>query len=71
MFRRGRRLFSSASIGLVLVAIAHTLGSFAPRDEKRRAFERTATDLTQRIRVWLSLPAVSSRTGLARAGHLI
>ena len=32
-------------------------------EQKRRAFERTATDLTQRIRVWMSLPAVSSRTG--------
>jgi hypothetical protein len=31
MFRRGRRLFSSASIGLVVVGILHSIGSFAPR----------------------------------------
>ncbi len=31
MFRRGRRLFSSASIVLLLMAVVHTIGHFAPR----------------------------------------
>ena len=30
MFRRGRRLFSIASILLILTAVAHTLGHFQP-----------------------------------------
>ena len=30
-------------------------------DEKRRAFENSAKDLIQRIRLWLSLPAVRQR----------
>jgi hypothetical protein len=30
MFRRGRRLFSVASILLILTAVAHTLGQFQP-----------------------------------------
>lgn len=30
-------------------------------EAKARAFEATARDLTARIRIWLSLPAVSSR----------
>ena len=30
-------------------------------DEKRRAFENSAKDLIQRIRLWLSLPAVRRR----------
>lgn len=30
MFRRGRRAFSAASVGLLLVAILHTFGSLAP-----------------------------------------
>ena len=38
-------------------------------EEKRRKFELTARDLQQRIRVWMSLPAVSSRTGIAAVGH--
>jgi protein-tyrosine-phosphatase len=40
-------------------------------EQKRRAFERAARDLTQRIRVWLSLPAVSSRAGVAPVGHTL
>ncbi len=32
-------------------------------EEKRRAFENTATDLIQRIRLWLSLPGVATRLG--------
>src|SRR5262245_19642734 len=32
MFRRGRRLFSSASLVLLLTAAVHTLGHFAPRE---------------------------------------
>jgi len=32
-------------------------------DEKRRTFENSAKDLTQRIRLWLSLPAVTRRLG--------
>ncbi|MGH9316792.1 MAG: arsenate reductase ArsC, partial [Thermoanaerobaculia bacterium] len=43
----------------------------ATDDEKRRAFERTARDLVQRIRIWMSLPAVSSRTGVDPVGHAI
>ena len=30
MFRPGRRLFSSACILLLLVALAHTIGHFSP-----------------------------------------
>ena len=30
MFRSGRRLFSAASIGLIVVALLHSIGSFAP-----------------------------------------
>jgi hypothetical protein len=30
MFRSGRRLFSTASIALIVVAILHSIGSFAP-----------------------------------------
>jgi hypothetical protein len=30
MFRRGRRLFSTASILLILTAVAHTIGNFQP-----------------------------------------
>jgi hypothetical protein len=30
MFRRGRRLFSIASILLILTAVAHTIGNFQP-----------------------------------------
>ena len=32
-------------------------------DEKRRTFENSAKDLTQRIRLWLSLPGVARRLG--------
>ena len=31
------------------------------QEEKRRAFERTARDLANRIRLWMSLPFVGSR----------
>ena len=30
MFRSGRRLFSAASIALIVVALLHSIGSFAP-----------------------------------------
>ncbi len=30
MFRKGHRLFSAASIGLILIAVLHTIGHFAP-----------------------------------------
>lgn len=40
-------------------------------EEKRRAFERTAKDLMGRIRIWLSLPRISARTGGATVGHAI
>jgi len=33
MFRRGRRLFSIASILLILTAVAHTLGHFQPEPQ--------------------------------------
>ncbi|HKQ72174.1 MAG TPA: hypothetical protein VJ810_00505 [Blastocatellia bacterium] len=33
MFRRGRRLFSVASILLILTAVAHTLGQFQPEPQ--------------------------------------
>jgi ArsR family transcriptional regulator, arsenate/arsenite/antimonite-responsive transcriptional repressor / arsenate reductase (thioredoxin) len=32
-------------------------------ESKRRAFEQTARDIATRLRLWLSLPAVSSRVG--------
>ena len=35
---------------------------------KRRAFEQTARDIASRIRLWLSLPAVASRTGRSHGG---
>lgn len=38
-------------------------------EEKRRAFENTAKDLAGRIRVWLSLPSISSRIGAASVGR--
>jgi protein-tyrosine-phosphatase len=38
---------------------------------RRSAFENTAKDLMRRIRVWISLPAVSSRAGVAAGGHAI
>lgn len=38
---------------------------------RRSAFENTVKDLTRRIRVWMSLPAVSSRAGIARGGHAV
>lgn len=40
-------------------------------EEKRRAFERTAKDLMGRIRIWLSLPSISSRIGAAPVGHAV
>jgi protein-tyrosine-phosphatase len=40
-----------------------------PAEEKRRAFEATAKDLMGRIRIWLSLPRVSARTGGPSVGH--
>ena len=40
-------------------------------EEKRRAFERTAKDLMGRIRIWLSLPKISARTGGATVGHAV
>lgn len=40
-------------------------------EEKRRAFETTAKDLMGRIRIWLSLPTVSARTGAASVGHAV
>lgn len=40
-------------------------------EEKRRAFERTARDLMGRIRIWLSLPAVSARAGATSVGHAV
>ena len=38
---------------------------------RRSAFENSAKDLMRRIRVWMSLPAVSSRAGVAGGGHAI
>ena len=38
---------------------------------RRSAFENTAKDLMRRIRVWMSLPAVSSRAGVAAGSHAI
>jgi protein-tyrosine-phosphatase len=38
-------------------------------DDRRRAFESTAMDLMRRIRIWMALPAVSSRAGIPRGGH--
>lgn len=35
-------------------------------EEKRRTFENSAKDLMQRIRLWLSLPAVAARVGRVR-----
>jgi protein-tyrosine-phosphatase len=40
-------------------------------DERRRAFESTAMDLMQRIRIWMALPSVSGRAGLGGSGHAI
>ena len=34
-------------------------------EKKRRAFEQTARDMASRIRLWMSLPAVSSRVATA------
>lgn len=41
--------------------------AFGTDQERRRVFERTARDLVQRIRIWMSLPAVSSRADLSGA----
>lgn len=35
-------------------------------ETKRRAFDQTARDIASRIRLWMSLPAVSSRIRAAR-----
>ena len=40
-------------------------------EQRRRAFERTAKDLMGRIRIWLSLPGISSRIGAAPVGHAL
>ncbi len=37
-------------------------------EEKRRAFEKTATDLMRRIRLWTSLPKVAEKAGLPAVG---
>jgi hypothetical protein len=37
MFRRGRRLFSIASILMILTSIAHTLGHFQPDPQTAEA----------------------------------
>jgi protein-tyrosine-phosphatase len=37
-------------------------------EEKRRAFETTATDLMRRIRLWTSLPTVAEKAGLPAVG---
>jgi arsenate reductase len=37
-------------------------------DERRRAFEQVASGLSNRIRLWMALPAVRRRMDLARAG---
>jgi ArsR family transcriptional regulator, arsenate/arsenite/antimonite-responsive transcriptional repressor / arsenate reductase (thioredoxin) len=39
-------------------------------EERRRAFERTARDLASRIRLWMSLPAVGSRTRAESDTHV-
>jgi hypothetical protein len=45
-FAAGRRLFSSASIATIVVAILHTIGHFAPspNDERYTVLERTMRD---------------------------
>lgn len=40
------------------------------KEEKRRAFERTAKDLMGRIRIWMSLPAISSRVTAVNSAHV-
>jgi arsenate reductase len=37
-------------------------------EEKRRAFEATASDLMRRIRLWIALPNVAEKAGLPAAG---
>ncbi len=44
MFRSGRRLFSAASLGLIVVAVLHTVGSFAPPPPDP-ALERLSAEL--------------------------
>ncbi len=40
-------------------------------EKKRRAFEQPARDMAARIRIWMSLPAVSSRVTAARDAHVV
>lgn len=44
-------------------SVADPAAAQGPEDDHRRAFENTAMDLTRRIRIWLALPEISSRTG--------
>lgn len=54
MFRRGRRLFSGASIGLIVVAILHTLGNFAkrPPDPAQDALEQAMRSYRFALGFW-------------------
>ncbi len=55
MFRRGRRLFSVASICLILVAIAHTLGHFQPQPQDAAAINLTATMQSYKLNLGLGM----------------
>lgn len=48
MFRRGRRFFSAASIGLLFVALAHTLGNWSttPNNDAEAAVIRAMSGYT-------------------------
>jgi arsenate reductase len=38
------------------------------REEQQRAFDQTASDLAQRLRLWLALPAIAARLQSPEAG---
>ena len=60
MFRSGRRLFSSASLSLMLVALLHTLGHFSPPPEDPALASLQAAMESQKFDLGLGMqPSVS------------